>query len=80
MAFGFDRTVADFPMWRVAVTVGMAMFIGIMFSVLLGTAVPMLCHRWGVDPAVASGPFITTLIDISTQVIYLGLATWILLT
>ena len=55
------------------------MFAGIMVAVLLGTSVPMICHRAGVDPAVASGPFITTLIDISTQVIYLTLATWLLL-
>ena len=60
-------------------TVGAALFVGILLSVLLGTLVPMLCHRWGFDPAVASGPFITTLIDIGTQTLYLGLATWILL-
>jgi magnesium transporter len=30
------------------------------------------------DPAVASGPFITTLIDVTAQVIYFGLATLIL--
>ena len=38
-----------------------------------------LCHRAGFDPAVAAGPFITTLIDISTQTLYLGIASWLLL-
>jgi magnesium transporter len=62
-----------------AATVGISMFAGIIVAVLLGTGIPMVCHRAGVDPAVASGPFITTLIDVSTQVIYLSLATWLLL-
>lgn len=64
---------------RFPFTVGFAMFAGIIGSVLLGTCVPMLCHRIGVDPALASGPFVTTLIDIGTQSLYLGLATWLLL-
>lgn len=64
---------------RFPVTVGVAMFVGIMGSVLLGTCVPMLCHRAGVDPALASGPFVTTMIDICTQTLYLSLATFILL-
>ena len=79
VALGFEQSVDAPPVVRVALTVGVAMFLGVMVSVLVGTATPMLCHRWGVDPALASGPFITTLIDISTQVIYLGLASWILL-
>jgi len=32
-------------------------------------------HRMKIDPAVASGPFITTLNDITSILIYLGLAT-----
>jgi magnesium transporter len=78
-ALGFEGSAAGPPVSGLAFTVGTAMFLGIMLSVLVGTLIPMLCHRCGVDPAVASGPFITTLIDISTQVIYLSLATWVLL-
>ena len=64
---------------RFPLTVGIAMFCGIMGSVLLGTCIPMLCHKFGVDPALASGPFVTTLIDISTQSLYLLLCTYLLL-
>ena len=64
---------------RFPVTVGLAMFAGIMGSVILGTCIPMLCHRLGVDPALASGPFVTTLIDISTQSLYLILCTYLLI-
>lgn len=60
-------------------TVGLALFIGVLASVLLGTSVPMFCEKFKVDPALASGPFVTTLVDIGTQVIYLALATAILL-
>lgn len=62
------------------ITVGIALLFGILFSVVLGTSIPMICFRVGVDPAVAAGPFITTLIDIGTQLIYFGIATWLLLT
>ncbi len=64
---------------RFPLTVGLSMFVGIMGSVLLGTCVPMLCNRLGVDPALASGPFVTTLIDICTQTLYLTLCTYLLL-
>ena len=76
---GFGPPPAVLSVARLVGVVGAAMFAGILVAVLLGTLMPMLCHRAGVDPALASGPFITTLIDISTQVIYLGLATWLLL-
>lgn len=59
-------------------TIGLSMVAGIFVGAMLGVSIPMLCHRVGVDPAVASGPFITTAIDIAAQVIYLGLATWLL--
>ena len=76
---GFSSGELTYSLARLTITVGASMFAGIIVAVLLGTLIPMLCHRAGVDPAVASGPFITTLIDISTQVIYLALATWLLL-
>ena len=68
--FGF---IPRFPL-----TVGLAMFVGIMGSVILGTCIPMICHRLGVDPALASGPFVTTLIDISTQTLYLSLCAYLI--
>ncbi len=77
-ALGFSGP-ASHSVGRVALVVAIAMFCGVLTSVLLGTLVPMLCHRAGVDPAMAAGPFITTLIDIGTQTLYLGLATWMLL-
>ena len=62
-----------------ALVVAFALMCGTIGSALVGTSVPMICHRLNIDPAIASGPFVTTVIDIGTQSIYLGLATWILI-
>ena len=59
----------------VGVSVGVAMFLVICLAVLLGVLAPLLFNRAGIDPAVASGPFITTANDILGLLIYLGLAT-----
>jgi magnesium transporter len=58
--------------------VGLAMFCGITMSALVGTLIPMLCHKVGVDPAVTAGPFITTLNDVISLLIYLSIATLVL--
>ena len=41
-----------------------------MISALIGVLVPLIFHLLNIDPAVASGPFITTVVDISTLIIY----------
>ena len=50
----------------------------IIISSLVGTLVPILFNKIKVDPAVASGPLITTVNDLVAVVTYYGLA-WILL-
>ena len=45
---------------------------------IFGYIVPVLLNKINVDPAVASGPFITTLVDIISLLIYFGLATLLL--
>lgn len=59
----------------VGICVGVAMLLVITMSVLLGVLAPLVFQRFGIDPAVASGPFITTANDILGLAIYLGLAT-----
>lgn len=58
--------------------VGIALIVAIVISSLVGTLVPILFHKIKVDPAVASGPLITTVNDLVAVVTYYGLA-WILL-
>lgn len=56
----------------------LSMLIVIMLAAAVGTGIPLLLHRVGVDPAVATGPFITTVNDVAGLLVYLGLATLIL--
>jgi len=60
---------------ELGVAVGIAMFCGITVAALTGTAVPLFCEKLGIDPALAAGPFITTLNDITCLTIYLATAT-----
>ena len=58
--------------------VGTALCFAMMISGLTGAAIPMIFHKFGIDPAVASGPLITTVNDLVAVVSYYGLA-WALL-
>lgn len=59
----------------IGMLVGTAVASSIFVATLAGSFIPLLIHRMKIDPAVASGPFITTLNDIISILIYLGLAT-----
>jgi magnesium transporter len=61
-----------------AVVLGLSMLLVIIFAATVGSGIPLLLHRIGADPAVATGPFITTANDIFGLLIYLGLATLVL--
>lgn len=54
--------------------IGFAMMAAITVANLAGSFIPMLMDRLGFDPAVASGPFITTLSDLTSVLIYFNIA------
>ena len=58
--------------------VGISLLLAMVISSLVGTLVPLFFHKIKIDPAVASGPLITTINDLVAVVTYYGLA-WILL-
>lgn len=58
--------------------VGAALLVSMAISSLVGTLIPLFFHKVKVDPAIASGPLITTVNDLVAVVTYYGLA-WILL-
>ena len=60
------------------VVVGISMFFAITIAAAMGTLAPVVLKRLGVDPAISSGPFVTTANDISGLIIYLSLATVLL--
>lgn len=63
---------------RLAIVLTVSMFSVIVFAAFVGTGIPLLMHRIGVDPALATGPFITTFNDVTAIVIYLGMASALL--
>ena len=54
--------------------IGIAMLVAITIANLAGSFIPILMERLGFDPAVASGPFITTLTDLTSVLIYFNIA------
>lgn len=64
--------------WRIGFTVGLATAAGIAAAALIGTTIPMALERIDLDPALATGPFLTTVNDILGIAVYLALAFWIL--
>ncbi|MBQ2261155.1 MAG: magnesium transporter [Loktanella sp.] len=61
------------------VVIAMAMLINMVVAGLAGTMVPVLLEKFGFDPALASGTFVTTMTDVMGFFAFLGLATLILL-
>lgn len=59
--------------------VGVSLLVAMVVSSLVGTLIPMMFHKIHVDPAVASGPLITTMNDLVAVVTYYGLATLFLI-
>lgn len=57
-----------------SMVVGLSMGMALMLSALIGVLVPLIFNFMKIDPAVASGPFITTVVDISTLLIYFSLS------
>jgi magnesium transporter len=59
----------------IGVVIGISLCLSILFSTFLGTSLPYLFEKLSIDPAVASGPFVTTINDSTALIIYLGIAT-----
>lgn len=73
----FKHTTITYTL-LISACVGFSLMVAMIISSLVGTIVPLFFHKIKVDPAVASGPLITTVNDLVAVVTYYGLA-WILL-
>lgn len=58
-----------------ALIVGGSLTCAMIVGTLVGSMIPLIMNKFKIDPAVASGPFITTINDIVSMLIYFGLAT-----
>ena len=76
-AMGFFRfrgnSVAD-P-FLLAVAVGSASAVAMVLAATVAAAIPMLFARLHIDPAVATGPFVTTAVDIIGVIVYFNIVT-----
>ena len=54
--------------------VGISLIVAMVISSFVGTIIPMFFHKIHIDPAVASGPLITTVNDLVAVITYYGLA------
>jgi magnesium transporter len=59
--------------FALTITVSIALFSVIIFASVFGTLVPLVLHKFKIDPALATGPFITTTNDIIGLSIYLSM-------
>jgi magnesium transporter len=50
--------------------VSISLFVVIVFAGLFGTIIPLILNRYKIDPALATGPFVTTLNDVLGLFIY----------
>jgi magnesium transporter len=62
----------------IGITVSIALLTVIVIASLVGTFIPIVLDKYGIDPALATGPFITTSNDIMGIVIYFSIAKLIL--
>ncbi|RMF86613.1 MAG: magnesium transporter [Nitrospinota bacterium] len=72
--------VATLLHWNplLGLVVGVSLFFAILVAATMGTLMPVLFRKLGIDPAIASGPFVTTANDITGLLIYFSLATLML--
>ena len=62
------------PYLLIAVTVSIALMCTVFLAKFIGCSLPILAKKIGFDPAVMAGPFITTIVDVTSLLILFGLA------
>ncbi len=63
---------------EVTLVVAATMFVIVIVGSLMGMLLPFLLIRFGLDPATASAPLVTSLADIAGVIIYFSIAAWYL--
>ena len=71
-AFGLGYSIG------ISLTVSISLLAVIIFAALFGTFIPLTLEKYNIDPALATGPFITTVNDILGLLIYFSIGQAIL--
>lgn len=75
-AVGFLKAVLiDGASWIVALTVCITLCLTVIAAKLFGCTLPIIIKKMGFDPAVVASPFITTIVDALSLLVYFGVAT-----
>ena len=60
--------------WQIALVVSVTMIAAVVFAKVVGSILPVIAKKIGFDPAVMSSPFISTIVDAVTLLIYFSIA------
>jgi len=55
---------------KLGMVVAISLFIVVLFAAIFGTLIPLILDKYNIDPALATGPFVTTLNDVLGLFIY----------
>lgn len=69
---------STFDPWQLGLVVGLGIFCSMLVASVIGAATPLLLDRLGIDPAIATGPLVTTSVDVLGVLSYLSIATALL--
>jgi magnesium transporter len=78
LIFSIINTSLTTQPFLIAFVVGLSLWLTVIIAPLTAILIPVSLRAMKFDPAVASGPFITTIIDVAALLIYFGLATLML--
>ena len=70
----FDNDIT----WQMALVVSVTMIAAVVFAKVVGSVLPVIAKKIGFDPAVMSSPFISTIVDAVTLLIYFAIASSVL--
>lgn len=76
--FGFFRALLWGNSWEFSLVVGLSVMSICTWANSIGSLIPLVAHRFKIDPAIVSAPLITTLVDATGLFIYLTIARLIL--
>ena len=76
IVFGFHSIISE--EYRAGLAIATSLIVVVIFAGTLGTLIPMMLNRYKIDPAIATGPFITTTNDVFGILLYFTIAKLIL--
>ncbi|MFT7582945.1 MAG: magnesium transporter, partial [Myxococcota bacterium] len=70
---GLASLIADQPIH--GLSIGLSIAVGMFVAATIGSVIPIFLSRLNIDPAVATGPFVTTSVDFFGVLTYFAIAT-----